>query len=205
MENSNPTSSYESKRRNNKAKNDNGTTNNNTTTNSATTNSTSTNNNRKSNKRDYKTNNRRNKSNNRYNESNRVDNKSKTNNQKSTQNNQKSTQNKQRSNNQIDESSETHWKTITNEPWNPEVGDRIEGYLIRHEEHAGEYNQSMYTLKAKDNSQIIVWGKTQLDQLIAEVDLDDYIRITYTGLRRTGNGHEMMTFNLEKWEVDNGD
>ncbi len=102
--------------------------------------------------------------------------------------------------NETQKDNEDHWKKVTRSVWKPLVGDKIEGYLIRHEQSMGDYNQSMYTLETKDNSQIIVWGKTQLDQLIAEVDIDDYIRITYTGLKKTTNGREMMTFDLDKWE-----
>ena len=39
---------------------------------------------------------------------------------------------------------------------------------------------------------------THLDELMDEVAINDYIRITYNGLKKTSNGYNMKIFNVER-------
>ncbi|MCD7781896.1 MAG: hypothetical protein LUG89_04305 [Methanosphaera sp.] len=87
---------------------------------------------------------------------------------------------------------------ITPNSWNPDIGDKIEGFLTRHEVDVGSYHQNLYELTQPDDKKILIWGKTQLDNLLSEVELNDYIRITYTGVKKTSCGHELKTYILER-------
>ena len=88
----------------------------------------------------------------------------------------------------------------------------IEGKLISQKHGVGRYNQNMYILEY-NSKKTIIWGKTQLDKLMDDVDIDDYvlkliyfnyyniddyIRITFNGCIKTGSGHKMHVYNVQK-------
>ncbi len=63
----------------------------------------------------------------------------------------------------------------------------------------GSYKQNLYIIQDKQTGkEINVWGKTQLDQLMEEIEIKDYIRLTYNGIKKTQNGHQMKIYNLER-------
>ncbi|OED29925.1 hypothetical protein [Methanosphaera sp. WGK6] len=95
-------------------------------------------------------------------------------------------------NNEIDK-----WITIKNKQWNPKVGDTIEGILIDKTLGLGKYKQSIYLIK-QENEIIEVWGRTQLDRLMIQVDIKDYIRITYQGKLKTRNNNNINQYKVEK-------
>ena len=103
-----------------------------------------------------------------------------------------------------EENDDKGWVEVAPSSWNPDVGDRIEGYLTRFEADVGKYNQNLYELTRDDSSKILIWGKTHLDSLLSEVELNDYIRITYMGIKKTANGHDLKTYMLEKRCDNNG-
>lgn len=73
----------------------------------------------------------------------------------------------------------------------------IEVKLISQKHGVGRYNQNMYILEY-NSKKTIIWGKTQLDKLMDDVDIDDYIRITFNGCIKTGSGHKMHVYNVQK-------
>ena len=72
------------------------------------------------------------------------------------------------------------------------------GILSIQDVQIGEYETRLYTIEADNTSRIRVWGCTYLNQLMEEIILGDYIRITYNGSKQTHNGHRMKLFNLER-------
>lgn len=89
----------------------------------------------------------------------------------------------------------SQWETIEINSWNPEVGDKLEGKLIKIETNS---NQMIYIVETEDNKRIRIWGKTYLNQLMDEIELNDYIRITYNGIETTKNNHDMKKYNVER-------
>lgn len=92
---------------------------------------------------------------------------------------------------------EEQWQDIQPNFWHPIEGDQIEGTLIAIQRCVGKYQQNMYILE-NNNEKTIVWGKSQLDDLMMQVKLDDYIRITYLGVVKTQNNRQMKMYNLQK-------
>ena len=92
-------------------------------------------------------------------------------------------------------------KPITGNVWNPELGDVVEGKLINRIESVGKYDQNLYILLDKNDKEIKIWGKTQLDELMSEIEVEDYIRITYNGFKTTNNGHTMKVYYIERRET----
>lgn len=60
------------------------------------------------------------------------------------------------------------------------------------------YTLNVYWIVNEDDKKIKVLGSTHLDELMNEVKIGDYIRITYNGFRKTSNGYDMKMFNLER-------
>ncbi len=79
--------------------------------------------------------------------------------------------------------------------WNPEIGDKIEGKLIGINDNT---KQKLYIIETNDKKHIKIWGRTYLDQLMDEINLNDYIRITYNGLKKTNNNRQMKKYNVER-------
>lgn len=102
--------------------------------------------------------------------------------------------NKKQHNNNEDDGK---WQEIKTDSWNPKEGETIEGRLISQKHGVGRYNQNMYILEC-NSKKTIIWGKTQLDKLMDDVDIDDYIRITFNGCIKTGSGHRMHVYNIQK-------
>ena len=92
------------------------------------------------------------------------------------------------------EDSNSEWESVKINSWNPEIGDKIEGKLIRIDRNS---NQIIYILE-KDDKRIKIWGKTYLNQLMDEINLNDYIRITYNGIKTTKNKHSMKKYDVER-------
>lgn len=91
--------------------------------------------------------------------------------------------------------SDENWEIIKINSWNPDVGDKIEGKLIKIDKNS---NQIFYVIETNDKKRIRIWGKTYLNQLMDEIELNDYIRITYNGTETTKNKHNMKKYNLER-------
>ena len=91
--------------------------------------------------------------------------------------------------------SKSQWEAIEINSWNPEVGDKLEGKLIKIDKNS---SQMIYIVETNDKKRIRIWGRTYLDQLMDEVELNDYIRITYNGIKTTKNNHNMKKYNLER-------
>jgi hypothetical protein len=87
------------------------------------------------------------------------------------------------------------WEEIKINTWNPELGESVEGKLIKIKQYM---EQKVYVIESFDKKIIRVWGKTYLDQLMDEIRIDDYIRITYTGTIETKNERYMKKFNVER-------
>ena len=79
--------------------------------------------------------------------------------------------------------------------WNPEIGDKIEGKLIGINDNT---KQKLYIIETNDKKHIKIWGRTYLDQLMDEINLNDYIRITYNGLKKTNNNRQMKKYKIER-------
>ncbi|RAP49892.1 MAG: hypothetical protein BZ133_06835 [Methanosphaera sp. SHI613] len=62
----------------------------------------------------------------------------------------------------------------------------------------GNFIINIYLILTDDNKKIKVFGCTHLDELMDEVAINDYIRITYNGLKKTSNGYNMKIFNVER-------
>lgn len=91
------------------------------------------------------------------------------------------------------------WEMIEDNNWNPEIGDTIEGRLVSiRNGRIGEYETYIYIIESDNGKHTRVWGCTYLNQLMEEIIIGDYIRITYNGSRQTNNGHKMKLFNLER-------
>lgn len=87
------------------------------------------------------------------------------------------------------------WEKIMINYWNPEIGDKIEGKLVQVTDNS---SQKLYVIEQNDKKRIKIWGKTYLDQLMEEVEINDYIRITYNGIKETRNNRQMKQFNVER-------
>lgn len=90
------------------------------------------------------------------------------------------------------------WETIQRNNWNPEIGDKIEGKLISVTKSEGNFIINIYVLLTSENKKVKVFGCTHLDELMDEVEINDYLRITYNGLKKTSNGYSMKIFNVER-------
>ncbi|MBE6485257.1 MAG: hypothetical protein E7Z85_00250 [Methanosphaera stadtmanae] len=91
--------------------------------------------------------------------------------------------------------SKSQWEKIEINSWNPEVGDKLEGVLVKIDTNA---NQMIYIIETNDKKRVRIWGKTYLNQLMDEVELNDYLRITYNGIKQTKNNRNMKKYNLER-------
>ena len=78
----------------------------------------------------------------------------------------------------------------------------MEGKLLNVSHNNGKYNQNIYLIQTKDNEKIRVWGKNYLDVLMDAVEVGDYIRITYNGVRKTSSGNYMMIYNVERRDTN---
>lgn len=90
------------------------------------------------------------------------------------------------------------WEKINSGVWTPQQGDKIEGKLVEIKEDMGAYQSKLYIIELQNKKKVKVWGKTQLDELMDEINLRDYIRITFNGFKTTNNGHQMKIYNLER-------
>jgi len=90
------------------------------------------------------------------------------------------------------------WETISRNTWKPEVGDKIQGKLLSISKYEGDFIINIYLLLKDDGRKIKILGSTHLDELMDEINLNDYIRITYNGFKKTHNGYDMKLFNVER-------
>lgn len=90
---------------------------------------------------------------------------------------------------------DSQWEQIKLTYWNPDVGDKIEGKLVEIKEIN---NHKLYLIEANDKNRIKIWGKSYLDQLMEDVNINDYIRITFTGFKKTQNNRQMKRYNVER-------
>lgn len=87
------------------------------------------------------------------------------------------------------------WEKIKINYWNPDIGDKIEGKLVQITDNN---NQKLYVIEQEDKKRIKIWGKAYLDQLMEEIEINDYIRITYNGIKETKNNRQMKQFKVER-------
>ncbi|MDO5851664.1 MAG: hypothetical protein Q4Q23_04175 [Methanobacteriaceae archaeon] len=94
---------------------------------------------------------------------------------------------------------EENWRRIKpkSNVWCPKKGDKIEGVLKEKKENIGQFNANQYVVCDKNDELIIIWGKTQLDQLMQEINIDDYIRIIYNGILNLGDNKQMQLYTLD--------
>ena len=90
---------------------------------------------------------------------------------------------------------DSKWVQIKINTWNPEIGEKIEGKLIRIRQNN---NQIIYTIETDKHEKIKIWGKTYLDELMEEIEINDYIRITYNGIQKTKNNRQMKKYKIER-------
>ena len=90
------------------------------------------------------------------------------------------------------------WETISRNTWKPEVGDKIQGKLVSISKYEGDFVIKIYLLLKDDGKKIKILGSTYLDELMDEINPNDYIRITYNGFKKTHNGYDMKIFNVER-------
>lgn len=82
--------------------------------------------------------------------------------------------------------------------WNDyKAGDSLTGILVDSLSNMGRYGNNLYKLQ-NDDGFYRVWGNFKLDELMKKnkVSIGMTIRITYNGLVRTGNGHDMKDFTV---------
>lgn len=89
----------------------------------------------------------------------------------------------------------TKWETIKIKNWTPEKGETIEGQLIKTRTNN---SQIIYTLRTNNNEKVRIWGKTYLNELMDEININDHIRITYKGIQKTKNNHQMKKYKIER-------
>jgi len=89
----------------------------------------------------------------------------------------------------------TKWTQIKLNNWMPEIGDKIEGKLIKIRQNN---NQTIYVIETKNKEKINIWGKTYLNELMDEIKINDYIRITYNGIQKTKNNRQMKKYKVER-------
>ncbi len=94
-----------------------------------------------------------------------------------------------------EKTSKTKWEKIEINYWNPKIGDKIEGKLVQVTDNN---NQKLYVIEQKDKKRIKIWGKTYLNQLMEEIEVEDHIRITYNGIKKTRNNRQMKQYNVER-------
>ena len=95
------------------------------------------------------------------------------------------------------EDSNKEWIKVKFITWNPNVGESIQGILKNKRYGVGPYKQNLYTLKTDENKTVDIWGRTQLDNLMEQADIGEYIRITFNGSIKTNNNKQMYVYNLE--------
>ena len=98
-------------------------------------------------------------------------------------------------NKQNENKSDFGWEKIMINYWNPGIGDKIEGKLVQVTNNS---SQKLYVIEQNDKKRVKIWGKTYLNQLMEEVEINDYIRITYNGIKETRNKRQMKQFNVER-------
>ena len=90
---------------------------------------------------------------------------------------------------------DSKWIQIKVKTWNPEIGEQIEGKLIKTRQIN---NQIIYTIEQENKEKIRIWGKTYLNELMDEIIINDYIRITYNGIQKTKNNRQMKKYKVER-------
>lgn len=90
---------------------------------------------------------------------------------------------------------DSKWVQIKINNWNPEVGDKIEGKLIKTRQNN---NQIIYIIETDEEKKIRIWGKTYLNELMDEISINDYVRITYNGMHKTKNNRQMKKYKVER-------
>lgn len=90
---------------------------------------------------------------------------------------------------------DSKWVQIKVNNWMPEVGDKIEGKLIRTRQ---SNNQIIYVIETDKKEKVKIWGKTYLNELMDEININDYIRITYNGIQKTKNNRQMKKYKVER-------
>ena len=79
-----------------------------------------------------------------------------------------------------------------------EIGDVVEGFLTKKAFTPGPSDQirGEYTISTNAGV-LLVFGTSKIDQGLADVALDSYVRITYKGEDRTRNGNTVKLFDVE--------
>ena len=98
---------------------------------------------------------------------------------------------------------ERKFKKIQVNFWKPEeVGDQLQGTLVKKEEDVGANNSKLYGLETDAKKQMAIWGGTVLDELMNYISVGDFIRVTYKGLKPVAGKNDMKLFEVEKDETE---
>ena len=90
------------------------------------------------------------------------------------------------------------FETIEPSIWKPEKeGDSVEGVLKRKDENVGRHQSRTYHLET-EIKQIMVWGSTILDERMIHVDIDDYCKITFKGLKPNKLRQNTKIYKVER-------
>lgn len=83
-----------------------------------------------------------------------------------------------------------------NPEWKPtEIGETIEGVLVKSEPNVGIYNKTIYSIKVNDDTTFSVWGTKVLDGQLDTVPINSYVKIEYLG-KKKGKGNSYHDFNV---------
>ena len=77
-----------------------------------------------------------------------------------------------------------------------EVGDVIEGTLID-KDKSDQYGFGLFTLDTKEGDQIRFHGSSQLDDLMLNIQMNDYIRVKFIDFEKRPKG-EMKLFSVKR-------
>lgn len=77
------------------------------------------------------------------------------------------------------------------------IGDTIEGILLS-KDISSRYGFGLYTIRTFDGIQKRFHGSSQLDDLLLNIDVLNYVKITYVDNQETSNG------NMKLFEVKRG-
>ena len=97
----------------------------------------------------------------------------------------------------VDDLDDDEWVSVSNVAWNPvEAGDYVQGRLVEKRDGVGKHKQHVYVIEDSTGHNVDVWGRVQLDKLMADVDVNDMVRIKYMGNRNTKKNFAMQRFEV---------
>jgi hypothetical protein len=95
------------------------------------------------------------------------------------------------------------WKRIEPDVWKPiNVGDEIEGVLIKVDKEAGTYKSTVYHLETSDKKEKVVFGTTIIDDRMSYIKVGDRVKITYKGIQKNQRNQDVKIFEVFKEEQE---